>query len=328
MNEATDTVTEAAEEQERVCPAGERLRQAREAKGLSSEEVAAELKLQRRLIEAMEEGDIEQLPPMTFVTGYLRSYARLVELPADQLIEEFAQCSAEPPPIVSTAKEGIQASSSDLPVRLVTYLVVFGLLGLLATWWYTRQLEQPVEVKTPQVAVPAPQAEVSAAVPDESATSVQADEQNVEQTVQEAVDADTSEEAVERPVEEAEPEPVAVEQVEVERPEDDIVNGEPEATEQIPELTADMAQSELKIVLEQDSWLDVRDAAGRQLAYDLGKAGATRLLSGEAPFTVFLGYAPGVTLYYNGEVFEHGVYHRKDMARFRIGRTEDNAPRQ
>jgi cytoskeleton protein RodZ len=75
-----------------------------------------------------------------------------------------------------------------------------------------------------------------------------------------------------------------------------------------------------------DSWSEITDAAGRNLAYDLKTAGTKLRLNGEAPFRVFLGYAPGVTIYYNGTKFDHSAYHRADMARFRVGSAEDNQP--
>ena len=75
-----------------------------------------------------------------------------------------------------------------------------------------------------------------------------------------------------------------------------------------------------------DSWSEVRDAAGRKLVFDLIPAGSHLTLRGEAPFKVFLGYARGVTVYYNGDLYDHTPYHQGDLARFRIGRAEHNRP--
>ncbi len=59
---------------------GARLRLAREATGMSQDDVAAKLKLSVRQIAAIETGDWSALPERTFTRGFMRSYARLVGL--------------------------------------------------------------------------------------------------------------------------------------------------------------------------------------------------------------------------------------------------------
>lgn len=66
---------------------GQRLRQAREALNLSQRDVARQLHLKECLIQALEDNDEEALPAKTYLLGYLRNYARLLNLPADEIIE-------------------------------------------------------------------------------------------------------------------------------------------------------------------------------------------------------------------------------------------------
>lgn len=65
---------------------GKRLREAREAKNLSLEEAARQLCQDVSVIQALEEDDYTRLPGKTYVLGYLRSYARLLKLPEDEII--------------------------------------------------------------------------------------------------------------------------------------------------------------------------------------------------------------------------------------------------
>lgn len=62
---------------------GVRLRQAREAAGLSVTEAAEQLRLRTALVEAMERDDLAALGAPVFARGYFSSYARLMDLPAD-----------------------------------------------------------------------------------------------------------------------------------------------------------------------------------------------------------------------------------------------------
>ena len=64
---------------------GQELALAREAKGMSQEQVADILNLTLANVIALENDDYESLPGWTYVSGYLRAYARLLGLDSDSL---------------------------------------------------------------------------------------------------------------------------------------------------------------------------------------------------------------------------------------------------
>ncbi|WP_424946202.1 helix-turn-helix domain-containing protein [Candidatus Spongiihabitans sp.] len=66
--------------------AGEMLSSAREALRLSVEDVASNLNLGVDAIDALERNQYDRLPSCTFARGYLRAYARLLHLDADEVI--------------------------------------------------------------------------------------------------------------------------------------------------------------------------------------------------------------------------------------------------
>ena len=68
---------------------GATLRAARESKGISIEQVAKETLLTSRYLKALEADDYDTLPGTTFVRGYLRRYASIVGVSADELVAEF-----------------------------------------------------------------------------------------------------------------------------------------------------------------------------------------------------------------------------------------------
>ena len=68
---------------------GIQLRKAREACELSVGDVASHLKLSAEIIESLERGEVESIAAPVFVAGYLRSYARLVNLSGDEIIADF-----------------------------------------------------------------------------------------------------------------------------------------------------------------------------------------------------------------------------------------------
>ena len=131
---------------------GERLRAARTAAGLTLQGVADDLHLGVEVLEALERDDYSQMPGRVFVRGYLRKYARLVDLQVDGLLAMFdAQVPADEDgapalhTVVSARQIRSQARSSHSAVRAVTWIVVLVLAALLLTWWQG-YLQWPGEV--------------------------------------------------------------------------------------------------------------------------------------------------------------------------------------
>ena len=118
---------------------GARLREAREAAGITVEKVATSLLLDSDTIRALEADAFDRLPAPTFVRGYLRGYARVVGLPAGPILEMYNRRGFEPPPLATGVSESSQAHTSDTAVRLVTYAVAAVLVVLVALWWHSQE---------------------------------------------------------------------------------------------------------------------------------------------------------------------------------------------
>ena len=113
---------------------GQRLRQAREALNLTQRDVARQLHLNEGLIRALEENDEDALPARTYLVGYLRNYARLLKLPADQIIEAT---HLESRPTTNLLPENIDYRP-QARIEPVLRLVLIGMLVILflaAGWW-------------------------------------------------------------------------------------------------------------------------------------------------------------------------------------------------
>ena len=295
-------------EMEQFCLA---LKKAREKKGLSIESVATSLRLHADIIGALESCDSAKLPSKIFVMGYLRSYARLVRVDESQL-EQLDLSSTNQNIDAKTSLAGpSEKNSKHLSIRLVTYLVTVGMLSLLVVWWFSMQQDISDIVVVEEYQQQEQPTENSLSLPiedggysEESAT----EESAVEQTPV----------VVERgePVEFELP--TAVNDVVGETAEEiDVAESEAKPVEEV-------AQSELTITYLEDSWTEVSDVAGNRLLYGLYKQGREVAIKGVAPFRVFLGYAAGVVVTHNEVQFDHAPFHRNGMARFRVGKAEDN----
>lgn len=134
---------------------GARLRVAREQRDLSPENVAKQLRLDVTVVNALENDDREHLPAPIFVQGYLRSYARLLGLPENELANDYARESGELPPLtvqrVGQRRAYLRLPSAGLMRKII--LVIFVAIVLwLAFPYFSGLIDSRNEVSDDQVA--------------------------------------------------------------------------------------------------------------------------------------------------------------------------------
>lgn len=80
-----------------IADMGAALKAEREKRGLTLDEVVEQLKINSRLLRAIEDGDTASLPPPAYIKGFIRSYARLLGISETELQAKPA-AAAEPEP--------------------------------------------------------------------------------------------------------------------------------------------------------------------------------------------------------------------------------------
>ncbi|MEQ1511716.1 MAG: RodZ domain-containing protein [Lysobacteraceae bacterium] len=116
---------------------GERLRQARIRTGLTPSEIGSQLKMPTYAIEALEREDWGRIGAPVFVRGQLRSYARLLGLPADAIVESLSMPAAAPVELVpQTYTPRMQLVAEQTKMRLV-YVVLTAAIAV-PVWLATR----------------------------------------------------------------------------------------------------------------------------------------------------------------------------------------------
>lgn len=116
---------------------GRQLRKAREGMQLSEKEAAARLHLNPKYITAMENEDFENGLPATFIRGHLRSYARLLNFPEQEIHLAIEKLGIPiPNQLPSTPLLRAQPiKRSERYIRWITYLVLLILIALVVMWW-------------------------------------------------------------------------------------------------------------------------------------------------------------------------------------------------
>lgn len=234
---------------------GQRLKAAREDSGLALADVAERLRLSTSIVRALEADDYERLPGAAFVKGYLRNYAKLVGLPADDIANLYQQIRDEEQPVeaVEVLQPVPQRRSGLIWLALAVGVIVVALLVFVGG--------------------------------DESAHDAVIDESTIERadeaTSSVAPDADPGSEA---PVESVDEQATSPEGTPT------PVTEESEAAE----VDAAPEQDLLSVAFLDVCWVKVVDAAGVEVFAGQKSAGSALRVEGQAPFRITLGNAAAV----------------------------------
>ena len=292
--------------------AGELLKETREKQELSIQDIASRLNLQTNIIQALEAEDTNKLPAITYVRGYIRSYARIVNLDADEVIKLHEDDAQTPPEILPDVKFHSQASSSDKPVKAVTYLLIFGLVLLVLAWWQSNFIvgKNLLTGTTSEKNTGAFSYTYDIVIhPDtpflEKETEIESNPEELPPYEPEAMDhPDTS--IIDSLTL---PNSLAI----------DTTLGSTEEIFSTSTETRGTGPDTLTLSVSVKSWVEVYDKNKQKIYMNIAQAGDKLKLKGIAPFSVILGYAPGVKVAFNGKSFDHAPYENGGVARFKLG---------
>lgn len=299
---------------------GAALATAREAKGLTRNEVAERLKLSPRQIEALEAEDWSALPDPVFVRGFVRNYARLLDLDAETLISR-SEGGATVTQTITAPSAGVRLGGSPVARWLMLPLLLAALFvgGVAALYTWLRQGEdamlplnqgpqatepppapatestpEPTPMAPPPVAEPTPTpvpAEPSAAPP-AAAPSAPAPLSPPPAAASPASPTSAAEPAPNRQAVVRAPEPSAPE-------------------------TAAPTKVSMRFSPTEDAWIQVVDSQGMRFS-KLVRAGASEVVTGTPPFKLVVGNAANVSLVYNGHSIDLKPFIGEKVARLTL----------
>ncbi|MCG6658549.1 helix-turn-helix domain-containing protein [Halomonas campisalis] len=327
----TYTTTDAADVTSQASP-GELLRRERENQGLSRDEVATALNLRPAVVDGLEADDYDQIPIVAYRRGYLRAYARLLGMEDRTVLDAYTSRFEGDEPERRVTPVQVTRPPSRIGAwlfKLVTLLVIAGLIGLTLMWWQSRGGSEPPDVgDSGPVSVdtldgttileeePAPASDAGLPpLPEEGVDPIdpgapiaptptvppgEVDPQGAlliatgpeAPTVDDA--AGEAEQATEAAADEAEPEPVA------------------EAPAADPRR--------LELTFNEQSWTEIFDANNQRIFVGLQEPGTSASVEGEPPFRLTIGNATGVELIWAGESVDlRARAGANNVARFTLG---------
>ncbi len=300
----------------------------REQAGLSVNDVSAKLKLSRRQIEALESDDYQALPGNTFVRGFVRNYARLLEIEPQPLVHYLDNHLPKEPSQAALPRlrdevlpvlrpDGGRAGLS-FGLAIVAGLGIVGLIAG-AYWLYDKstRFEPQLTVNTPSidmpplepvVVVPQASAPVDATVPAaQPAGEVQVvpPPANLPGNPPAAPGANPALAmgATPAPASPTLPAPAPVPQP---------------APVAVPAAVPEPSTGDVRVVARQESWVQITDATGKRLVNELVPAGQSRSVAGKPPYRIRIGNGHQTQLFYKGKPTDLTPYIRVDVANLEL----------
>lgn len=279
-NQENSATQEESAEPAEAASLGKMLREARERLGLSVADVAGQTKLAVRQIEALEADDFRSLPEMPFVRGFVRSYAKILQVDTQPLLASMPQSNGDQVSLVPVSVEAPFPSPHSPQRQNLIWLGAALLLSVLvvaiAVWNFT----------APPAKMAAVQAEAPESVPDREAAA----------PATPAVKAA----AIVPPAREITQPPAETEQAHGAAGQVFVPHAELQTVPPAVQPVAPPKAAALRLKFDEESWVEIKDKDGKVLSSQVNLPGSELRLNGEAPFSLVIGHAAAVRLYHHG----------------------------
>jgi cytoskeleton protein RodZ len=291
--------------------------------------MAEKLHLLTDVVRGIEQCDFEEMPSRVFVRGYVRNYARLVGLNAQEMLDKFDQAHPEDLSHLQIDKSPHLPTDSPVASRfagVMTWVTVLAIVILFVVWWYgylTREeakeitVEQSVE--TEEVTVQAP---VELVPQVESLTPPVLAIETIEEAQAALPKNELTEPKIALPTEAAlvdsviEAQPIVAEPLFIEPAQALVIEEKPvevvEAQPQVP------AVPDVRLKLNGDCWVIVKSDDDSFKLVGLYNTGYEKIFEGNAPYTIVLGNYESAELWVRGELYDLTPHARGNVARFTL----------
>ncbi|MFW9610455.1 MAG: helix-turn-helix domain-containing protein [Aquaspirillum sp.] len=293
--------------------AGVLLSNERVKRGISIQEAADYLKLSRKQVEALENDDYSSLPGTTFVRGFMRNYAKFLELDLEPIMAwldsqvpntapdarpaavtpQGTTASTESHKEKDTAPATPATTNADTGSGIWKWLLPLLLVGA-GLVWYQSQPSEATEANT-EAAAPA---EAVAKAPVATTPPV----------------AETAATPPAPPAEAPQTPPPSAAATPAAPPPVTVTTAAPAVTPPTPAATTTTATAapalpsngnhQLRLVMKQDSWMEILDSKGERVVFGTQKAGKERIVEGTPPFKMTIGNATEVELFHNNQAID------------------------
>jgi cytoskeleton protein RodZ len=308
-----NTPEELSEDIEVMGP-GQILSDARKKMRLTQEDVATKLNFRTTLVDEIENEVFDTNLPETFNRGYLRNYAKLVNVSQEDVMASYEQLNVAKTQAsdLQSFSKGTEKLAESNRIMWISYLILAILIGSTVVWWQnnTEQiLKEKIDIKSEKIADKHNQQSDAL---DETQTNLALTSKTENNKIESIIEESPASSAV-LTQESANTSTPSAEIENVQRNEDatatieNISVNEPEAT-----LT------NITFMFSGDCWVNISDGTGERIAWGVKKLGYVMKISGQAPFNVTLGKPELVAINFSGEIIDMSQFNVGNIAKFTL----------
>lgn len=287
---------------------GDILKAHRETMGLSIETVCARLRISQRQVLAMEVNDFDVLGEAMIVRGFVRNYAKLLEIDPEPLVEQLKSITSNNTP------KSLTLSSANIPINAgqkqdwQKYIILSAVIALLVIGWIVYTDYQSQQVK------------------DLAVQSVNKVKQTLAPAINQVSDLDMNE--IAKPITEI-PTQAAQDNTTLAPPnaEISVLPSNVQPANISPQISGDArtsqpslvnGQSQLRFKTNESSWVHVLDADNKVILDAIVPAHGEAFAQGKTPFNVVIGNAPASTISFNDQSINLVPYTKGRVARLKL----------
>lgn len=304
---------------------GHVLRNARMARGLSTEDVSRQLRISVKQVEAIEKEDFDKLPGRTFLRGFVRNYANFVQLESAPLLESLPgslpilavqeRTPFKDKQLSFSANRREGWSGSRLISIVMLLLVIFGAYYILENnTWSQSSVDETTE-KSAKSENGKGSMEIQLPISGSIKSEINLPVNKIPESLSNEEKKDLSLESV-KLFETLDKKNLQTEET------TSLTENKFGALEEGKFAKTNLSDGDtgsLYFTFTADSWIKVVDGKGVPLLEQMRKKGSEQVLTGKKPFSIVVGNASGVNLTYNDKEINIDSYRKQDgTARFKL----------
>jgi cytoskeleton protein RodZ len=289
---------------------GSLLAQAREAQNYTVEEINRHIKIPVNLIMAMEASDVDALPVSIYTLGYLRNYAKFLEIPESSVVDLYNKVATNDQNVDLKQHASVKAEAhkqTPLIKSLTSFVAVMAIIAVIVGIFQYYQ-EKSDDMETALESKGDSYTGDSLDSPGQNVVEIKQDARITSDGELIVGSSDTAMNFADQSATDA----------------DQELDTNSDFEESTETLASDAKEDVLEIVATDGAWVEVRDVNNARLLYNMLPEGGRRVLLGKAPFNVFFGNAETTQLTINGVEVELAKHIRSNnTARIEISSEEE-----
>lgn len=296
---------EETEVQVEVIGPGSMLSEARIKKGLSIDDVASSLNIRVTLVKNIEADIFDKTLPDTYNRGYIKNYAKLVNLPIADVIAYYEKLNVfqGSSTQMQSFSRGTMKKAENSMLMWITYLILAVFIGLTVMWWLQDDKESESKVTaSPETSI--------------ENTTNSTDIEEVVETNSSSEDVSTTDlvtSEIGNPETDSEIDASNINNLE-QNASVENVNAEVATSTELDEV----ALTKVVFTFSGDCWVNIQDALGERIAWGIKKSGYVMTIEAKAPLNITIGKPELVQINFGGESIDMSTFPQGHIAKFEL----------